>query len=275
MERLHAHDINKRIEYLNQLVIQKEKAIKAAPAGYIKIHNVDSGCYIHYYKSRYSESDDVRYLRLNDKRDMGLARAVAQRGYDEKILKRAGKELKMLQKEQDFYAKGCVDEIYDSFNPNRQALITPIRMTDEEYVEKWLSRPYSKKGFREGAPVFDTKRGDRVRSKSEMEISNTLFGEDVPYLYEYPVQLIDCSTGQPYIAHPDFTVLNVRERKRFLWEHFGKMDDPEYAQRNVKKLEDYVNTGFYPGENMIVTFETSSFPLAPKEIKRVVAHYLK
>ena len=53
------------------------------------------------------------------------------------------------------------------------------------------------------------------------------------------------------------------------------MDDPEYAQRNIKKLVEYENAGYYPGENMIVTFETRTFPLASKEIKRVISHYLR
>ena len=76
-------------------------------------------------------------------------------------------------------------------------------------------------------------------------------------------------------AAPDFTLLDVRRRKDILWEHFGKIDDPEYAQRSIKKLVEYENAGYYPGENMIVTFETRTFPLTPKEIKQVISHYLR
>jgi len=275
MSILYSSDKAKRIQYLKQLIEAKEASLRKAPEGALKIQKESDKYYYHFYAPNGCKNTYSHYLRINDKRDMALARAIAQRGYDEKILKCAAEELKMLQNEQDFYAKGCVDNLYSTLNPGRQALITPIRMTDEAYVAKWLTRSYQKKGFMEGSPVFETKRGDRVRSKSEMGIANDLFDEEIPYLYEVPIRLVDCITGQSYTAHPDFMVLNVKERKEFLWEHFGKMDDPEYAQRNIKKLVEYENAGYYPGENMIVTFETRTFPLTPKEIKRVISHYLK
>ena len=272
MKRLYDENRSKRIKYLHQLQTKKRAALLHAPRGNIKVLNKGSGSYYSFFNSG---EKTIHYLKRHNKQDMALAKAIIQRSYDQKVLELVTQELSLLEELEAFYQGSDADNLYSTLNPGRQALITPIRMTDEAYITKWLSRSYQKKGFMEGAPVFETKRGNRVRSKSEMGIANDLFDEEIPYLYEVPIRLIDCITGQPYTAHPDFMVLNVKERKEFLWEHFGRMDDPEYAQRNIKKLVEYENAGYYPGENMIVTFETRTFPLTPKEIKRVISHYLR
>ena len=58
------------------------------------------------------------------------------------------------------------------------------------------------------------------------------------------------------MVYPDFTVLNVRERKVYLWEHFGLLTEADYAEENLPKLESYEENGYFPGENLIVTIET-------------------
>ena len=272
MKRLHDENRSKRIKFLQQLQTKKRAALLHAPSGNIKVLNKGSGSYYSFFNPG---ETTVHYLKCHNKQDMALAKAIVQRSYDQKVLDLVTQELSLLEELDAFYQRGDADNLYSTLNPGRQALITPIRVTDEAYIAKWLARSYPRKGFMEGAPVFETKRGDRVRSKSEMEIANDLFDEEIPYLYEVPIRLIDCVTDQPYTTHPDFVVLNVKERKEFLWEHFGMMDDPEYAQRNIKKLVEYENAGYYPGENMIVTFETRTFPLTPKEIKLVISHYLR
>ncbi len=272
MKRLHDENRSKRIKYLQQLQAKKRTALLHAPLGNIKVLNKGSRFYYSFFNSG---ETTVHYLKRHDKQDMALAKAIVQRSYDQRVLELVTQELSLLEELDSFYQGGDADNLYSTLNLGRQALITPIRMTDEAYIAKWLARSYPRKGFMEGAPVFETKRGDRVRSKSEMGIANDLFDEEIPYLYEVPIRLIDYITGQPYTAHPDFLVLNVKERKEFLWEHFGKIDDPEYAQRSIKKLVEYENAGYYPGENMIVTFETRTFPLTPKEIKQVISHYLR
>ena len=39
--------------------------------------------------------------------------------------------------------------------------------------------------------------------------------------------------------HPDFYCLNLRTRQEFAWEHFGMMDDPDYASTTAEKLRLY------------------------------------
>ena len=75
--------------------------------------------------------------------------------------------------------------------------------------------------------------------------------------------------------YPDFTVLNVRTRKEMLWEHFGMMDEPEYAEKAVQKIMTYEQNNIFPGENLILTYETRKNPLNQKTIMRKLWQYLK
>lgn len=77
-------------------------------------------------------------------------------------------------------------------------------------------------GTEDGA-IFQTARGEKVRSKSEVMIADTLQRFGVPYKYEYPLKL------RKFTAYPDFYCLNLRTRKEYYWEHFGMMDNVEYA----------------------------------------------
>ena len=81
-------------------------------------------------------------------------------------------------------------------------------------------------------PFYDTKRKERVRSKSELNIANMLDSYGVPYKYECPLKLKD---GK--VIYPDFTVINVKSRKVIYWEHRGMMDDKNYANMAVSRIK--------------------------------------
>ena len=74
--------------------------------------------------------------------------------------------------------------------------------------------------------------------------------------------------------YPDFRVLNVSQRKEFIWEHFGMMDNPEYIESALRKIETYKSAGIYVGESLIVTWETMDNPLSTEMIKRNINHFL-
>ena len=108
-----------------------------------------------------------------------------------------------------------------------------------------------------------------MRSKSEKMLADKLFAMGIPYRYEYPVQLKGYGT-----VYPDFTLLNVRKRKEFYLEHFGIMDDPEYSEKAIKKLEDYAKNKIYIGKNLLVTFETRHKPLEMKVVEQMIKEFI-
>ena len=139
---------------------------------------------------------------------------------------------------------------------------------------------YRKKKIPPEVPPLFTEKGEQVRSKSEVIIANSLKAAGVPYRYEFPL-LMDKNANDPDFPdydfcklHPDFYCLNLRTRREFAWEHFGMMDDPEYAARVAEKIQLYQENGFFPGKNLIITMETSKKPLSSKVLKHLIKEYL-
>ena len=74
--------------------------------------------------------------------------------------------------------------------------------------------------------------------------------------------------------HPDFTFLSPKTRQEIYWEHDGRMDEPAYAQQAVRKIQAYEENGIYPGERLILTFETEKCVLSTTMIEKLVTKYL-
>ncbi len=163
--------------------------------------------------------------------------------------------------------------LIQSFHPLRQELIIPATLSDEQYAAAWLSQKYKGKSFAADLPTLLTSKGERVRSKSEMLIADTLARMGVPYRYEYPITLND--NGHTFTMHPDFLCLNLRTRQEFIWEHFGMMDDADYSSKTVKKLRTYAQNGIYSGHNLIATSETAELPLNTQLLEKTITEYLK
>ena len=52
-------------------------------------------------------------------------------------------------------------------------------------------------------------------------------------------------------------------------------DSPEYARAAIRKIESYEKNGIYPGENLILTFETQQNVLDFKIIEEMIDRYLQ
>jgi predicted nuclease of restriction endonuclease-like RecB superfamily len=107
-------------------------------------------------------------------------------------------------------------------------------------------------------------RGERVRSKSEVIIADRLLISGIPYKYECPLKV-----GKRVI-HPDFTILRLSDRRVVYYEHCGKLDDPEYAEDLVNRVNDYNHAGIIQGERLFMTFETSKTPLDVRVLDKMI-----
>lgn len=110
--------------------------------------------------------------------------------------------------------------------------------------------------------------GKRVRSKSEGNIVDCLEARNIPFQYEYPINI------DGVCFHPDFRVLRIRDRQIIYWEHWGSMDDPEYVADQLNRLEEYKKVGIELGKNLFVTMESSLYPLNVKMINDFIDSYL-
>ena len=253
-----------RKHHLSKLKEEKLKSLTNTPTGSLRLCH--SGNRIQFYHRTISSDRIGNYIR---KQDIQLAQALAQKDYDKKILNAAEQELNAIQNYLNALPTTSAENIYQTLHPTRQALVTPIREPDAQYIENWQSMKYQKKSFADDAPELYTAKGERVRSKSEIIIADLLQRENIPYRYEYPIHLPGFGK-----VHPDFTALNVRLRKEIHWEHLGTMDDPAYAEKALQKITAYEQAGIFPGENLILTHETKQNPINQKLILMMIRQYL-
>lgn len=52
------------------------------------------------------------------------------------------------------------------------------------------------------------------------------------------------------------------------------MDDPVYARNAIRKIQAYENNNIYPGERLILTYETEHSILNTGKIEQLVSKYL-
>ena len=254
--------IDERILYLKEVIRAKEEALKDVPAGSLNVF-ASSGKVQFYLKNA---SDKKRkYLR---KDEAGMIQKLCQKEYDQKVLAVAAKELHILENCRHQYPITLCEEVFENIHKQRQLRIDPIIVPEERFVAEWKSQTYINKPFHEDYPEYYTDREERVRSKTEVLIANALNKYNIPYKYECPLSL-----DGNLIIHPDFTVLNVRHRKEYYLEHFGMMDDEEYMQKALKRIELYEKNNIFPGERLIVTHETSKYPINLKLLDRIICHY--
>ncbi len=256
--------LERRRRYLLQIEKEKEKALMKAPTGTLRV--MKQGEAMRYYVRKESNSKEVIYLAKDKKKE---AIELAQKDYDQKVLRAINNELQAIDKYLHYCPMVKAEQVYETLHNGKQDLVIPIRLSDEEYVRSWEAVQYEGKSFDEGMPEYYTLKGERVRSKSEVIIADMLYQMGIPYHYEYPLYLK--GLGEIY---PDFTVLNIKKRKEIYWEHFGRMDDSEYAEKAVKKMNCYRLSGYYEGENTLYTYETTKQPLNQKVIRSLIESIL-
>jgi len=260
-----SNEINERMRTLEQIIREKRKTVAMAPKGIVNIAHTDKR--VQYYYKDDSKDSKRKYLK---KSDVALIRELCQKDYDERVLESAEKEYARLKTLQNIYQKGACEDIYEKLHMDRKLFVTPIVVPEDEFILNWIQKDYEGKGFAPDYPEYYTDNGERVRSKSEILIANALKKYGVPYRYEAPLYLNGVG-----IIHPDFTVLNVRERKEYYWEHLGKMDDSEYAEQAIQRIDIYGKNNIFSGDKLILSYETYKCPINSKNIDKMINQYLK
>lgn len=269
--------IEKRLADLQTLLAAKKKSYEKAPQGRIRISQ--KGGHPEYYLVTERGSLRGKYLPHSQET---LARQLAQKDYDARLIKLLQKEISALQNYMKQTSNGrAIPELYDSLCPARRSLITPAILTNEQYAASWQEVSWTGRPFAPDAPYICTAHGERVRSKSEVIIADTLLRYNIPYRYEFPITLkrinpddIRRDFGSSITLYPDFLCLNTRTRTEFYWEHFGLMDSTEYSNNAAGKLRLYTENGILAGRNLIITMETQTEPPSIKALEKLIEEFL-
>lgn len=215
-----------------------------------------------YYQRTNSTDTTGRYLGRTEKE---LVKQLAQKEYCVRILKAAKNEKKTIERLCEEFKNDSLLEAYTGMKAGKRTLVEPFVLTDEEYSRRWQAKAFTGGKFEENDSVFYTKRGERVRSKSELIIADRLYDAGIPYRYEYPLKY-----DEMHSILTDFTVLNVRTRLMIRWEHFGKMDDPKYRKTFFWKQSIYMQCGYVQGINYVCTFEDNENPLDVRVVDKLI-----
>lgn len=259
--------IENSLKELNSTIYRVERRLERAPAETISVKNG------RFYQINPDGSQE--YIRASEEKKI---KVLAQKKYDKRLLDSALVEREIFQRAlKGFQKPKCrtLDRVLENFPEELKPYLSLDECTEEGIIQEW-SKPIPP-SINENDPNYElyrsykTMKGEIVRSKSEIIIADHLNRAGVPYHYE-KILIIDNGFDE---LKPDFTVLNTRTMKTYYWEHFGMMDNPEYAMKAKKKIESYAADDYLLGRDLIASFETSKSPVSIWYIDLLIEQFLK
>ena len=254
---------NRRLELLNLLNL-KTKAQKNLPQGHLRIEQKKGLRAPHFYHFTNPADTHGEYIPAFC---ADLARRLAQKDYDNKLIKLLEQQLKLIEK-LILATENKITGLYTKSSPTRQKLITPVTLTDQQYIQHWQNITWQPLPFAADSPEFFTSRGEQVRSKSEVIIANMLYENHIPYTYEKELDV------GGYKKIPDFTIEDEESGDVWYWEHCGMMNDENYSKRWNAKEKLYAANGIVEGKNLIVTKEYG-MGFDSSEVKAIIEKLFK
>ena len=256
---------------LDKLLESINKFLKNSPDGCLKWKYRNEKLY--YYHQHLKTEDNKGYKWTSEyikKQDKELATKLAKKQYYITVKPILEKQLQELKRFVDLFPNDKPQELYDSLCKERRNLFIPINLEAKRVQKDWLDEKYEQTTMYSENLKYETEQGEVVRSKSELIIANLLYQNKNHLLYKYERPLEVKVDEKKKIIYPDFSILNIKTGKIKYWEHAGKMDNPDYADEFVRKINTYSANGLLPGRDVILTFETSEHPLDIKNVKRIV-----
>ncbi|MBP5633242.1 MAG: hypothetical protein J6Y21_10835 [Clostridia bacterium] len=249
----------KELKKMRKFVVER---LENAPDGKLRIKRKNG--HVYYYIRHDAHNSNGKYL---PRANIRLIRNLAQKEYDEKALSAIDAELSVIKSCRRHWCElpvTPVEMVYDEIPDELKEMVMPLTESDKLFIKRWNESEFEQLKYKEEEKKYATERGDLVRSKSEMVIANLLFKKGIPYRYECALQI--CGR----IVYPDFTVLDVKKRKEIYWDHFGVVDDYDYAVKALRKMRDYSLAGLITENRIIVTAETSDESLDSGKISSMI-----
>lgn len=252
--------IEELLEYYDNLMEMYKSAMSESPPGSLIIQkNKGNDQYLHLFNK------NGKRMRKGINKDREMIRALARKEFARKSLQVLEPDVALLKNALNNIVPFDPDEILKSMSKayrklpeeyffNRSFININLKLDDEmkariDRHRDWGRQPYEQSDYLPQYKKHITSKGLKVRSKSEVLICECCHKwYDLPFRYEQ-IQVIN-----GVIISPDLTFEDYK-REYFYWEHLGMMDNPDYADRNFRKLERYYDAGLIPGDNLILSFD--------------------
>ena len=243
---------------LAETLTQLEKKLKTYPPGTL-IHHKD-GKRIKYYHRTVSESGETMRTYI-PKKDKALAVSLARKMLVQDQIYDIRNELQSIDKYLASRKQKKISNLLSSESPYIALLSDDLNWLDPD---KYEQNPNHQEGLIIKGPM-----GQMFRSKSEAIIAFALFNHDISFKYE-------CAhTIGNFKSYPDFTIIHPVSGKEIIWEHFGLADNKDYQDTMLRKIRNYINNGYIPGHNLIITFETKEHPIDIDYINQLISYYFQ
>ena len=231
-------------EYLEQKALKHmyEKKLARLPKGFLSMTEQNG----HQYYSKCVEGKKL-YLGLGNAKEV---LQLQQRRLLTELIKNIEKNESLLKRFVRDYREVSPQLIAQTLGKAYQCsdLAETILQGNKNY-KKWGDQPYERNNRYPEGLIHRTIKGDMVRSKSEVIIANTLYPKLLQYRYE------ELTKVGKYIFAPDFKIAVPRQNKIKILEHFGMMNNSEYREKALWKINVYLEEGYKPYDDVLFTFD--------------------
>lgn len=251
------------MEQIEKRILRNKERWDKSPEGrvrFAKNHGVMQ-CYM-----RPEGEDKYRFV---PKAEWMIVKKMVQKDYEKTLLKRIERTKSAIKKFLKQYEIEQIGALYNDMSEGRKLLIKPFEKPVEQRIQEWMEEHPGGQNPYPMERTYKTERGELVRSKSEKIIADLLYTMKIPYQYEPYL----CLNGY-HVVYPDFMVYNVKKNQTLYWEHFGLIDNSEYAQHGWEKLIEYEHNGIFAGEDLIFSMETTDRPLDVDLLKEKIQRLL-
>ena len=243
-----------RKQELEKEIASIRKELGRMPKGSLIINHSSNRTQWYHKKYKNDGTFDRIYIKRNDRE---LAEKLARKSYLHFVLSDKQNELQ------------CLEHYIMNRNPKDYGKYLSVDSPYRELLldSSWDRAEYIRSNEHPENLIIPTIKGDLVRSKSEALIANALYEHNIPYRYEEQLMT------EFFPIYPDFTVRKLRVNRLIRWEHFGKIDDPDYREKVGRKLVTYMENGYVPGQDLIMTFEDKAHPLTIDTVQAMIQQY--
>ena len=125
-----------RQAFLETIIAEKNSSLNTSPPGKLRI--IRRGRQNYYYHRKDPKDTNGTYI---PRKDFGLAQALAQKEYDQKMIEAAKKDLKIIQELLKKLSKQSFESCNFSLSKSYGNLIQPVILSDEAFAAQWQNMP--------------------------------------------------------------------------------------------------------------------------------------
>ena len=232
---------------LEREIRRRRSLLNILTDGYLSVRSLNDTDYLYWDHEVIKDGQICRKQEPLGERDRRKIKQLRQRRLYTKQLPLMEKNLKWLKKLLKHYcpcddrtitaslSKGYQDSFdYPGFLPEQVVTEIPPNAFHPEHL------------------IYRNSRGELFRSKGEVQISELLINRKISYQYE-----VSLNINGKWIS-PDFTFKLPGTDRTVYLEFFGMMDNSDYFDHNITKIQAFLNNKYVVGRDVLFLFESKT-----------------